>query len=50
MNNILNSNERGCADLVAPTMKQMGLILGSSDPNNHDCATKAGPMVTDNGL
>jgi hypothetical protein len=43
-------NERGWADLVAPTMKKMVLILNSFDPNNQqDCATKAEPVVTDNG-
>jgi hypothetical protein len=32
-------------------MKKMGLILGSSEPNNQqDCATKAGFVITDNGL
>jgi hypothetical protein len=35
----------------APSMKKMGLILGSSDPNNQQgCGTKAGLVVTDNAL
>jgi hypothetical protein len=51
MNSILNSNERGWADLVVPNTKKMALTLGCSDPNRQqDCVAKAGPAVADNGL